>query len=1113
MRKNNYIHPVLCICCMLICAVIFPTFADAAEHETIRVGYVSREGFHTSDENGNHHGYNVECLNAIAAYTGWEYEFIEGSWSECLDRLERGEIDLLGAMEKTNEREEIMDFSSLPFVHISSCLLQLADNSNIAYEDYVAFDGMTIGIIRQASIASRLEEYAQQHHFTYTPKYYETEAELHAALERGEVDCICNTDNRDISDYSVLASFGYTQLYYVTPLNKPELSAQLDAAMEKIYARDHYFDGALSKKYFNYAHNIAFNEQERAYIKDHEPIQVLLYNDLGYLFCRYDKDEQCYKGIVVDTLELLSDRTGLKFELIPPDEQSSWEYLPQHPDMLIAPFFQSDIIKTSESLMALNPIIKGNMIAFTRNNETIDLDGAFTLALPLGNYEAEQALRMHFPNAKFVACNYPLEGLDMLRNGQVDMTLVNEIVGTYRIQSPYFKNLQANDAVHIAEDMTLGLSKNSSPELISILNKGIASLSVRDIQQIVVNHSSTPYQLSHREWLYQYRFTLIAIALSTLLVSICLVFIWKQKKERDVAQANLLLAEERHKLDLKYQEKIYRQANFDALTGLYNEACFTEKANQLMAESPEQTFTFLRLNLKRFKMINELYGKEAGDFILCQVANYLRKHIKNRGVYGRLHADEFAICMVMDKEVLEQSSDTCVTYIEHQEQCIRVELYVGVYVDYCQCRNAALALDYTRIALQHGKHSDHKHYFYYKDSYMETMRMNQALTNSMETALQEEQFQIYLQPQFNITTQSLVGAEALVRWIDPVNGIIPPNQFIPVFEANGFIYRLDSYVCDKVCALLARWMEQGKLIPISVNLSRVDLENPLLLSMLQQTVDKYGIPKQYLHLEITESAYVANPEQIFQTIYQLQDMGFFLEMDDFGSGYSSLNMLKEIPLDILKLDMKFFDNEQRMDRGGNIIESLVTLAHSLGIIVIAEGVETEREANFLRSIQCNIVQGYLYGRPEPVEDFEKRLATNPIGEKKNGIIDDNSTNRLYWKVEAYNLLLQNEHTTILDYDPSRDYAIFNTSDEHGVLKEIGIKNYTENILNSFHIHPDSRKAFQQCLKNKQKASVELDFQGKATSHDSYKWFHAVFYYYESNGMFNRILAIIKRKKN
>ena len=855
---------------------------------------------------------------------------------------------------------------------------------------------------------------------------------------------------------------------------------------------------------------LVFTDAEKNYLKSHKTIPVLMYDGFGELFCRHDADTDTYAGIAVDALGLLSERTGLKFEyILAQKDDFPWVYLPAHPDTIAAPFFQNDIIQTPELLMTSTPIVEGNIVTFSRHNEAVALDGSFTLALPVGDLRSEEALRSFFPNAKVLSCDTHQQGLAMVESGEADMALVNEITGAYEIQSPYFKDLQASNVVSITEDMTLGLSKTASPELVSILNKAIDSLSVRDIRQIVVNNAATPYHMSRKEWLYQYRLPLFLLTASALFAAACLRFILRQKKQRRTDRQSLLLAEERHKIDLEYQKKIFHQANFDALTGLYNERFFTENAARRMAESPDETFVFLRLNLRRFKMINELYGEPAGDYVLCRIADYMRAKIGKSGVFGRLYADQFAICLAIDQDTLEKYSDACVGYIEYNGLTIRTEVNVGIYIDSGQCRDVSQALDYAQIALQNREHARNDHYFYYQDSYLETMRSNQEITNSMEKALREEQFQVYLQPQIDVVSRCLVGAEALVRWIHPVKGLIPPDKFISVFESNGFIYQLDSYVCDKVCALLADWKKREKLIPVSINLSRIDLEHPELPAMLQDTLKKHGVSPQYLHLEITESAYVKHPEKTFHTIQQLRDLGFCLEMDDFGSGYSSLNMLKDIPVDILKLDMKFFDGERRMDRGGSIIESIVRLAHSLGIMVVAEGVETEREVNFLRSIQCSIVQGYLYGRPENVAAFEKRLSATAIGRKWIDISSDDSFGNLYWIVEKYHLLLHDDAAIVFDYDPLRDCAVFSYPAENGSYNDVSVRDYTKKLPETSRIHPSFREAIRARLRGGQSGSAALNFQADYEGSGHYKWFRSVFYYYENETIQNRILAIIK----
>ncbi|MDO4573397.1 MAG: EAL domain-containing protein, partial [Clostridia bacterium] len=268
--------------------------------------------------------------------------------------------------------------------------------------------------------------------------------------------------------------------------------------------------------------------------------------------------------------------------------------------------------------------------------------------------------------------------------------------------------------------------------------------------------------------------------------------------------------------------------------------------------------------------------------------------------------------------------------------------------------------------------------------YNESMRFGllrqQALVGDMETALREGQFLVWLQPQYNQVTCELVSAEALVRWQHPARGMIPPDEFIPVFERNGFITKLDAFVWEEVCRLLRRWRDAGlPAVPVSVNISMVDVLEKSLLSTLTALTDKYGVPHWQLRLEITESAYASHPEHVVHTVRALQAAGFFVEMDDFGKGYSSLNSLKDIPVNLLKLDMRFLGSSEETGRSGLIIASVMRMAHWLNLPVIAEGVETLTQASYLKTIGCTLVQGYFFARPMPASEFETLLSTEKTG--------------------------------------------------------------------------------------------------------------------------------------
>ena len=288
--------------------------------------------------------------------------------------------------------------------------------------------------------------------------------------------------------------------------------------------------------------------------------------------------------------------------------------------------------------------------------------------------------------------------------------------------------------------------------------------------------------------------------------------------------------------------------------------------------------------------------------------------------------------------------------------------------------------DRALLAARNIKGQYNKYFAYYDEALRSRLLQEQEIVDSMEQALQGEQFEIYLQPKYRIKDSQMVGAEALVRWNHPKWGRQSPAVFIPLFEQNGFITRLDEYVWDKACAVLRDWEEQGLCpVPISVNVSRADIYNVDLPDILMKLIHKYHLPPACLHLEITESAYTENPRQIINTVNRLRELGFMIEMDDFGSGYSSLHMLHEMPVDILKLDMRFVQSEPVTQVNQEIMRFIVNLTHLMKLGVVAEGVETAEQLERLQEIGCECVQGYYFAKPMPVKEFELHLKKSGMG--------------------------------------------------------------------------------------------------------------------------------------
>lgn len=276
---------------------------------------------------------------------------------------------------------------------------------------------------------------------------------------------------------------------------------------------------------------------------------------------------------------------------------------------------------------------------------------------------------------------------------------------------------------------------------------------------------------------------------------------------------------------------------------------------------------------------------------------------------------------------------------------------------------------------------------YYNKEIWEKQMYEQEIIDCMEDALRQKQFMVYFQPKYDLGSERVAGAEALVRWQHPSKGFMNPAEFIPIFEKNGFITELDKYVWDTTCCYIETWIKNGyPVVPVSVNVSRTDIYNPDFIEIILGIIHKHNLEPENIHLEITETAYTDNPEQIIEVVKQLKLLGFVIEMDDFGSGYSSLNMLNELPIDILKLDMGFVQDDMGTN-SNNILSFIIGLAKWMDYAVVAEGIETEEQIQILRNMDCNFVQGYYYAQPMPPDEFEAYMLRHNILDRIDEIPD------------------------------------------------------------------------------------------------------------------------------
>ena len=413
----------------------------------------------------------------------------------------------------------------------------------------------------------------------------------------------------------------------------------------------------------------------------------------------------------------------------------------------------------------------------------------------------------------------------------------------------------------------------------------------------------------------------------------------------------------------------------DNLTGLHNRVTFCKKTATFLQSHPDQKFVLVQFDVERFKVINELYGNDVGDHILTAIAGSISEMFGGRYPYGRLEADHFVVCLPKDEEYLVACQNTLEDALSQVEVPHRPSLYYGIYRIEDPTMPVDLMCDRANLALRTVKGNYNRNYAIYDESLHQSVIDEQEIASEMNHALESGQFQVYFQPVVSLLSEQPVSAEALVRWIHPTKGMISPGVFIPFFEHNGFIVKLDAYIREEVCRFLSSARAEGRpFVPISVNLSRLEFYDPDLCGSIAALVKKYDLDPSMLRLEITESAYTDNPHQLLDAMRELQNQGFLILMDDFGSGYSSLNMLKDVPVDVLKLDMRFLSGEDPANRGASILAAIIRMAQSLEMVTIAEGIETKDQSEFLGSTGCDYGQGYYYARPMPRADFQKLLA-------------------------------------------------------------------------------------------------------------------------------------------
>ena len=884
-----------------------------------------------------------------------------------LQMLMDGDIDLMSDVSYTSERAEHLLFPSLPMGAEDYYLFVSQENRKISSSDLSTLNGKKVGVNKGSVQAQFYREWEMRNNVeSEIIEVTCSEEESLQMLEEGQLDAYVTVDSFSADTYNEgnrplpVCKIGSSDFYFAVNKERPDLLTDLEGGMNRIQEENRHYNHEMVEKHLISAGANAFlTAGEKSWLEEHGTIRVG-YQDNYLAFCAADPETGELTGALKDYLDSAANcviNAHISFEAKAyPTAAAALEALKHGEVDCVFPANLSAGDGENIGVFLTPSLMRTDLFAIVREADRQILEGRehVLVAVNEGNPNYESTLKDCFPLWRIVYYPTTTDCLKAISQNVADCLLIS----SYRYNNISRLCEQLNlTAVSTSKTLDYCFAvTEGNPELYSLLAK-IADL----VPDVTVSSSLSRYLTEDArptlmDYVREHYQAVIAVIGAILLVILALML--------------------RSMRSEKKAEKLISATETDALTGLYNRDYFLQYAADMRRDHPETAMDAIVVNIDRFHSVNALNGRGYGDQVLRTLGKEIREAAaETGGIAGRFEADRFDIW-------LPHADDCQALYDRLQGRMDELDTSAGIRIrmgvmPWRAETDVVQMFDRARTACTLARDAYGDHLVVYDQQMQEKENYEQRLLNDLHRALTSYEFEVHYQPQYDIQYDppKLVSAEALVRWNHPELGMIPPNDFVPLFERHGKIGEVDRYVWSETARQIARWRNVfGVTIPVSVNLSRVDVFDPALESVLDRLLAYNGLEQGTLKLEVTESAYTGNADQVIRVVENLRRKGYVVEMDDFGSGYSSLNMLKALPVDVLKLDLKFLDDKNETGRGGNILNSVVRMAKWMHLPVVVEGVETRQQVDFLRTIGCDYIQGYYFSRPIPVEDYEHLLA-------------------------------------------------------------------------------------------------------------------------------------------
>ncbi len=938
--KRNLVLISILFVCMIAPAIII--HASESDVTVIRVGYTGNSGMLNIPVISGSEGYGYEYLYQLLEYTDEQYEieFVLCEWSEGFELLESGEIDLFGPTNYTEEKDALFYYMDEDIGESTYMLIAL-DESDAFGSDYSMLDGEKVGVPTGYSNIETLEIFLEDNDIEVEIVEIDNtdfEADM---VEQGCKYYFTSSMKFDES-YEVVLCLGVQPVYFIGGSHSADIIEDLDNAMTELKRNEYLYEEYLMLKYFDYdlSASAYITKEEYALLQEQDVYYVGVMNLYGALSNENSEGE--LEGVAIDVVEMIADAAGINVEYVeltmestPSDYANLDFYFLNLDDSIDLETKDSDVYYEIPLLLVER--------SYEEESEYVGI---------VGYYGYDEESLDEYLDGRELIYYFDIHDLKEAYNQQEIDTMIITTASLNMIREDITDKAFYSDPMDLTVNLSLTFPEDYSDEKINVFNKIIYGLDSNQIEYSLLVHSSseaTEYTII--DMIRNNPFILAGIAL--VILGVLYILNYRKRMELD------------------------KVINIDSVTGFYTQHKFVYEAKKILENNTNKSYTILTMDIDNFKYVNEIYGYELGTAVLIRLAEHLREASANALLIARSFGDNFIF--LFETAVLEANIDLGLSRANPSITKLNREIgadytfsfSVGSYVIKDSKEDVNYMIDCANMARNLGKSTVGTTYYKFTEIMNKERITNNEIAASMMNAIEEKEFILYYQPKVDLRTKEIVGAEALVRWVSN-DKIVPPNHFVPIFEKNGFISRLDIYVFEEVCRFIHD--NRNMCIPkIAINLSGITIQKEDLVEKLLDLTRRYIVSPSEIDIEITETAFVKRFDIFTVRVRDLRMAGFTISMDDFGAGISSLNRLKSMEIDAIKIDREFIVNSLEDEKGTRIIKNIIRMAKDINVEIVAEGIEMSAQSQFLLENGCDVGQGYFFSKPLPEEQFVKMI--------------------------------------------------------------------------------------------------------------------------------------------